>query len=84
MIVEKKLSKQYEVGLWPADARSTPMSELIAYRKAKGLMSTRQLERCFCCGHVFGAEEIPRIGSVAGVGNRFFCSACTAKEKENG
>lgn len=81
MVVTKKMSKSYEVDVWPIESWSTPMSEFIASRRTNG-MSVKQFEHCFCCGRSLRAEEVPRIRTVHGIGNRFLCNTCAEKEDQ--
>lgn len=75
MIVKKKITKTYEVELWPKDTWTASMKDLLGVRERSGL-TTRKLDHCFCCGRKFREDEIPRAGTVHGVGNRFFCDSC--------
>lgn len=75
MIVKKIVTKAYNAEIWPKEAWTAPVKELIDSRKRRGL-STREFESCFCCGRKFEESEIPRVGTVRGVGNRMFCDSC--------
>lgn len=80
MVEKKRVVKVYDVEIWPKETWTTPMKDLILIRKRNGL-STKEFDHCFCCGREFRENEIPRAGTVCGIGNRFFCKSCAETDK---
>ena len=45
----------------------------------------RKFEKCFICERKFRDDDVPEMVRVKGIGNRFCCQECYAKEEaENG
>ena len=81
MVVKRKITKTYEVEFWPKEAWTASTKDLLGVSSRSDL-TARGLDRCFCCGRKFGEDEIPRAGTVYGVGNRFFCDSCVNLAEE--
>ncbi len=78
MQITKTTSKTYDVNFFPGNWNMI-QRDLIERRKKIGL-STKQFEKCFCCGKILPLDEVPTFVQVQGVGNRFACKACTEQE----
>lgn len=81
MTITKTTSKTYDVKFFPG-FWTMPHAKFLQLRKQKG-MSTAKFEKCFCCGSQLPPNDIPTMITVDnGIGNRFACAECTAKEKD--
>lgn len=78
MKITKTTTRTYNVDFYPG---SWDMSQrdFIEIRKKHG-MSTKEFEKCFCCGKILPLDEVPTFVRVEGIGNRFACKKCTEQE----
>ena len=78
MQITKTTSRTYDVKFHPGSWNMT-QRDFIESRKNHG-MSTKEFEKCFCCGKTLPLDEVPTFVQVHGVGNRFACKDCTRQE----
>lgn len=78
MEITKTVSKTYRVNFFPG-SWDMMQKDFIESRKKFG-MSTKEFEKCFCCGKELSLDEVPTFVQVQGVGNRFACRDCTKQE----
>lgn len=75
MKITKTTSKTYNIKFFPGNWDMV-QRDFIERRKKIG-MSTKDFEKCFCCGKTLPLDDIPTFVQVGGVGNRFACKDCT-------
>lgn len=74
------VTRTYEIDFFP-DAFDCTIRDFVERREQLRLPSA-EFTKCFICGRRLQFDRIPIVASVAGTGNRFSCTACYEKYRE--
>lgn len=68
------ITRTYEIEFYP-DAFDCTIRNFVERREQLRLSST-EFTKCYICGRRLQLDRRPIVASVAGIGNRFSCTAC--------
>lgn len=71
------ITREYEIDFFP-DAFDCTIRDFVRRREQLRLPVT-EFTKCYICGRRLQFDRKPIVASVAGIGNRFSCTACYEK-----